>query len=269
MSVAIVGNLAVDRVAGGAPRAGGPVFYAAHAAVRLGADARIATRCAGSDADVALTPLEGTGLPLVWQPGRVTTSFAFHYEGERRVMSVDAVGDPWTPADIGGWAAPALEGTEWVHVGALLRSDFGVETLRALAAEGRRLLVDAQGLVRRPEVGPLRRDGAVPADVLETVQVLKLSEAEARLLAGGVDVAMLRSLGVPEVVLTLGSAGSLVVTATAAERVAAEPIAVADPTGAGDTYSLGYVTARADGAEPAEAARRASALVAAVLAERA
>ena len=69
MSVAIIGNLCVDRVAGGAPRAGGPVFYAAHAAVRLGADARLAARCAGSDADVALTPLEGTGLPLVWQPG--------------------------------------------------------------------------------------------------------------------------------------------------------------------------------------------------------
>jgi sugar/nucleoside kinase (ribokinase family) len=268
MSVAIVGNLAVDRVAGGAPRAGGPVLYAAHAAVRLGTDARIAARCAGADADVALSPLEDTGLPLVWEPGRVTTAFAFHYEGERRVMTVEAVGDRWTPADVTGWAAPALAGADWVHVGALLRSDFAVDTLRALGAEGRRLLVDAQGLVRRSEIGPLQRDGEVAADILRTVHVLKLSEAEAHLLAGGVDAAALRSLGVPEVVLTLGSAGSLVVTSAAVERIAAEPVTVADPTGAGDIYSLGYVSARADGAEPAEAAVRASALVAAVLAER-
>ncbi len=226
-------------------------------------------RCAGADADVALTPLEATGLPLVWEPGRVTTAFAFHYEGERRVMAVEAIGDPWTPADVTGWAAPALAGAKWVHVGALLRSDFGVETLRALAADGRRLLVDAQGLVRRPEVGPLQRDGDVDPDALHTIQALKLSEAEARLLAGGVDVAALRSLGVPEVVLTLGSAGSLVVTPDAAERVPAEPVPIADPTGAGDTYSLGYVAARAAGAAPVDSARRASALVAAVLAERA
>ena len=268
MSVAIIGNLAVDRVAGGGPRAGGPVFYAARAVVRLDADARLAARCAGGDADIALTPLEHLGLPLAWQPGRVTTAFAFHYEGERRVMSVQAVGDPWTPADITGWAAPSLAGADWVHVGALLRSDFTAETLQAVATEGRLLLVDAQGLVRRAEVGPLRRDGEVDADVLRTVQALKLSEAEARLLAGGIDVAALRSLGVPEVVLTLGSAGSLVVTHDHAERVSAEPIIVSDPTGAGDTYSIGYVAARAAGAEPVEAARRASALVASVLAER-
>ena len=99
--------------------------------------------------------------------------------------------------------------------------------------------------------------------------MLKLSENEARLLAGGVDAASLRSLGVPEVVLTLGSVGSLVVTPGAAERVTAEPVAVNDPTGAGDTYSVGYVAARANGAEPAEAARAASDLVGEVLAERA
>ena len=165
--IAVVGNLCVDRVAGGPPRPGGPVLYAAHASGRLGADVHLAARCAGDDADVVLTPLEGLAASLVWQPGRVTTAFAFHYEGEHRVMAVEAVGDPWTPEDITGWAASALDGAEWVHVGALLRSDFGSATLRATRGEGRRLLVDAQGLVRHAEIGPLRRDGDVDAGVLE------------------------------------------------------------------------------------------------------
>ena len=268
MSVAIVGNLAVDRVAGTAPRVGGPVFYAAQAAAALGLPARLAARCAPEDVAVTLEPLCALGLQLSWAPATTTTSFTFHYEGEHRVMAVDAVGDAWTPADVTGWAARALAGAGWVHVGAVLRSDFPEDTLRVLASSGRRLLVDAQGLVRRSVVGPLQRDGAVDARVFPAVHILKLDEAEAHLLAGGVDAAHLRALGVPEVVLTLGSKGSLVVTPDVSEHVAAEPVAVADPTGAGDTYAVGYLAARAEGAEPVEAARRASALVTQVLSAR-
>jgi sugar/nucleoside kinase (ribokinase family) len=266
--IAVIGNLAVDRVAGGAPRAGGSVFYAACAAAWLDVDVSLATRCAPEDADVALAPLEALGLPLTWRAGARTTAFAFHYEGERRVMTLEAVGDPWTPADVEGWAAPALEGAGWVHVGALLRSDFGAATLDAAARRGRRLLVDAQGLVRLPRTGPLSRDGELESGVLAAVHALKLSESEALLLAGGTDEESLRSLGVPEVVLTLGSAGSLVVTGDTAERVAAEPVAVSDPTGAGDTYAVGYVAARAAGATPVEAARQAGDVVTRVLAAR-
>jgi sugar/nucleoside kinase (ribokinase family) len=266
--IAIVGNLSIDRVAGSQARVGGAVYYGGLAAARLGLDARLATCCAPADETVALAPLQALGLPLRWAPAAVSTAFSFHYEGERRVMEVDAVGHTWTPKDVAGWAAEALDGAGWVHVGALLRSDFPAVTLDALAAGGRRLLVDAQGLVRRAETGPLRRDGDADPAALAAVQALKLSEAEAQLLAGGVDEAALRSLDVPEVVLTLGSAGSLVVTAAGCERVVAEAVDVADPTGAGDTYAVSYAASRADGAEPVEAARRASALVSAMLADR-
>lgn len=267
--IAVVGNLAVDRVAGGAPRVGGAVFYAGRAAAQLGVEARLAARCAPEDDEVALAPLRALGLPLCFGPARRTTGFSFHYEGEHRVMTVDAVGDPWTAGDVTGWAAPALAGATWVHVGALLRSDFGAGALQALAREARRLLVDAQGLVRLAQTGPLRRDGGVAPETLAAVHVLKLSEDEAQLLAGSVEVAALRALGVPEIVLTLGSAGSVVVTAGGCERVVAEPVEVSDPTGAGDTYAVGYLAARAAGADPVEAARSASALVTATLAERA
>jgi len=268
VTVAILGNLSVDRVAGAAPRPGGGVYYGAVGARRLGVDARVAARCAEGERAVALAPLERIGLPVAFEPADETTRFSFHYEGEQRVMEVDAIGDPWTPGDITGWAARALAGAGWVHVGALLRSDFAAVTLRAAAAGGRKLLVDAQGLLRCAETGPLRRDADIDPSLLASVHVLKLSEDEAQLLAGGLDPASLRALGVPEVVLTLGSEGSVVVTADGEERVPADHVPGVDPTGAGDMYAVGYLAARAGGAPPGEAARKAGALVTALLSER-
>ncbi len=199
---------------------------------------------------------------MTWRPGEVTTAFSFHYEGDHRVMQVEAIGDPWLPEDITGWAAAALDDARWVHAGALLRTDFSAQTLAALAADGRRVLVDAQGLVRRAEIGLLVRDGEIDRSSLTHLTVLKLNEDEARILAGGAAPDDLRALGVPEVVLTLGSSGSLIVTPDASERIVVEPVVGAvDPTGAGDSFSLAYLAARADAADPVEAARHASALV--------
>jgi 2-dehydro-3-deoxygluconokinase len=51
------------------------------------------------------------------------------------------------------------------------------------------------------------------------------------------------------------------------ERIAAEEISgPVDPTGAGDTFSAGYLVARAAGADPLDAAREATDTVAAFLA---
>jgi sugar/nucleoside kinase (ribokinase family) len=264
--VAAIGSLSRDVVAGAAPRPGGAVFYAARAFARLGVDAAIVARCAADDTEALLPALEAFGLPVTIGAGSVTTCFAFHYEGEHRVMEVQAVGDPWTEADVHGWAGAALGDARWVQVGALLRTDFAAPTLEVLA-HGRSLLLDGQGLVRRASTGPLARGSDVDRSALSCLRVLKLNEDEAVILAGGLEPEQLRGLGVPEVVLTLGSAGSLVVTATHAERIAPHVVErVVDPTGAGDSFSAGYLHARATGAEPVEAARAASELAAAILA---
>jgi len=266
--IAIVGSLAVDRVAGGAPRVGGAVYYGARAAARLGADAVAIARCAEADRKTCLEPLEELGLPVAWRAARTTAAFSFHYDGDHRVMQLDAIGDPWLPEDVAGWMASVLAGIAWVHAGALVRSDFPPPTLSALAGEGRHVLVDAQGLVRRAETGPLVRDGDVDRSAFAHLAVLKLNEHEARILAGGTGPEALRSLGVPEVVLTLGSRGSFVVAPGVEERVAVEPVTGAvDPTGAGDSFSLAYLAARAAGGEPAESAREASRFVSMLLGE--
>jgi len=260
-AIAAIGNLSRDVVAGSAPRPGGAVFYAGRALAAMGADARVAAACAQEHRDELLPPLEAFGLPVTWYRSAKTTSYTFHYEGERRIMRQEAVADPWSPEQ----AVAAVGDARWIHVGALARSDFPVETLAALAAGGRRLLVDAQGLVRTDALGPLQADGEI-GDALRHVAILKLDDEEAHTLAGTAEPAALQQLGVPEVILTLGSRGSFAITAETAEqvppRVVVGPV---DPTGAGDTFSAAYLSARARGVPPTEAANVATVAVAAFL----
>jgi len=268
-SLALIGNLTVDRIAGDAPRAGGGVFHAARAAAQVGADAAVATRCAPADRETALAALEATGIPVTSGDARETTAFSFHYEGDHRVMTVDAVGDTWTVDDVEGWAAPTLHDARWVLVAGLLRSHFPTDTLAALRRGGRHLALDGQGLVRVASRGSLERDADVDRRVFEHLTVLKVNEDEAQILAGGLEPERLRSLGVPEVLLTLGSKGALVVTGDEAVPIAPHPVhGAADPTGAGDAFTLVYLDARQRGVTPVPAAERASRAVADLISSR-
>jgi sugar/nucleoside kinase (ribokinase family) len=261
-AIAALGHITRDVVAGAEPRPGGGVFYAARALARLGADARVEASCSTEHRPALLPPLEAFGLPTTWHESSTTTAYSFHYEGDRRIMRQDAVGDPWTPEQAVGAAADAT----WIDVCALTRTDFPAETLAALAQDGQQLLVDLQGLVRTATVGPLHTDEHI-GDVLRHVEVLKLNDEEAETLVGSAEPERLHDLGVPEVVLTLGSQGAWVVTPGLVEHVPAVPVeGEVDPTGAGDTYSVTYIVQRAGGAEPVEAARVAAATVSAFLA---
>lgn len=260
--IALIGNLTIDRVAEGPPRPGGGVFHGARAAVHADADAVVVTRCAPRDRPVALAPLEALGLPVTCAAASETTAFSFHYEGDHRVMHVDAVGDDWSRVDIDGWAADSLADVAWIHVAGLLRSHFPTNVVARLASKGR-LLLDAQGALRRSRRGPLDRDDEVDPALLQHLAVLKLNEDEGRILAGGLEPARLRALGVPEVVLTLGSEGARVVTETDVLDVPAQPTrGDVDPTGAGDGFSVVYLAGRARGLEPGAAAEAAGVAVA-------
>jgi len=125
-------------------------------------------------------------------------------------------------------------------------------------ARGRRLLLDGQGLVRARRTGALVLDADFDRSLLRHVTVLKLAEEEAEAVGD------LQSLGVPEILVTEGPNGSTVITPDGVERIPARWIA-ADPTGAGDAFAVAYLGARASGHSPSSAARRATALVAALL----
>jgi sugar/nucleoside kinase (ribokinase family) len=264
MTVAVAGSLSLDSVDGRAPRIGGCPFYAARALRVLGTPAVIVAKCAAPDRQLLLPPLIRLGVPVVWQDSSVSAAFSFSYESERRNMTVEAVADPWTPAEVTG----AVAGARWVHVAPLTRADFPAETLAALASR-HRVSLDGQGLARLPQVGPLTLDGDYDTAVLRSISILKLSEEEAELLVDGYDERALAKLGVREVVVTLGSRGCIVYADGVAELVRAHAVRSSDPTGAGDVFATAYLAARSTGTAPTSAARRAAALVTDILSGRA
>jgi len=263
--VAVVGNLARDVVDGGSPTPGGGPRFAADAFRRLGRGGQIVTRFHEEDEALFRPVLAEPGAMVTVLGAATTSGFSLDYAGEEREMSVTAVGETWRPED-----AHALDpDVRWVHVAPLLRSDFPPETLAALA-DGRRLSLDGQGLVRVPRVGRLEVDAAYEPALLAHVTTVKLSEEEARIVAGGpFDHGAAARLCVPEVLLTLGSHGAVVFTAGGETFVpAAWPVLGVQTTGAGDAFMVGYASARADGADPVEAAHSTSLLVAEMLEER-
>jgi sugar/nucleoside kinase (ribokinase family) len=258
--VAVVGNLSLDLVDGGPPRAGGPPFHAARALAALGVPGVVRAKCAEADRARLLPPLEALGLPVEWRRGASTATYAFSYSNGVRTMDVRGLGEPWTANEVDGLAA------DWVHVGALFHGEFAEETLAALTEAGARLSFDGQGLVRPPRIGPLELEPAPETAFLRYISVLKLSEEEALALVGRLEERSLSALGVPEVVVTLGSRGCILVTRRRLVHVPADPLDGIDPTGAGDAFAAGYLVERSRGNAPRAAAQRATRLVHGLLA---
>jgi sugar/nucleoside kinase (ribokinase family) len=220
----------------------------------LGVPALVRAKSAESDRSRLLPALEATGVAVDWRRGETTATYEISYDGEARAMQVRELGSPWAADEVAGLAA------EWVHVGALFRGEFPPETLAALAATDSRLSFDGQGLVRPPRVGPLELEPDAAPEVLRHLSVLKLSEEEAKALVGTPDERSLSALGVPEVLVTLGSRGCVVVARRQLVHVPADPLDV-DPTGAGDAFAAAYLVERSRGRAPRQSAARATRLV--------
>jgi sugar/nucleoside kinase (ribokinase family) len=233
----VIGPLSLDVVEGATARIGGGSWHAGRALAALGADATIVAACGAEEEGDFRSALDGLGVPFELHAAGTTTAFSFSYDDAgQRTMTVAAIGEPFEP-DIDA---------EWLHVASLLRGD-------VIFPRAPHLLLDGQALVRRPRLGPLQLDADFDPEILRGVSILKLAEEEAAIV-GAVDV--------PELVVTHGVRGATVNGA----HIPADPVD-ADPTGAGDMFAAGYLAARADGAEPVEAGRSASALVAAVLSD--
>ena len=253
--IALIGNLSLDALPGAAPRVGGGSYHGARALQRLRVPARVVARCALRDRDRLLPPLVRLGTPVRFVAGESTATFAFSYNGDRREMRVDALGDAWKPTDL-----PPLPSTRWAHVAPLSRHEFPAATLASLARRCR-VSYDGQGLVRVPQVGPLQLDDDFDRDLLRHIWILKLAEEEAAVVG---DPA---ALGVREVVVTNGSQGATIYVGGRREEIPARPLPGA-PTGAGDAFATSYVVARNAGFGPAGAARRATAVVASLMTRR-
>lgn len=264
--LAVIGNVSRDRVDDGPLRPGGCPSFAALTLRTLGREGQILTRFAVADRSLFEPFLAGLGVPVTVLPARATSGFALRYDGEQRAMEVEAAGDPWTPEDV----EAVDSGVEWVHVAPLLRSDFPPETLTALAGAGHRVSFDGQGLARVPRTGPMLLDARFDPALLRRLTVLKLAEEEASVVADGTfDQRTATALGVPEILVTFGSAGSVVYAGGRTAHVpAAPPVLGVQTTGAGDIFMVAYIAARSDGKGPVAAAISASEVVARILEER-
>jgi fructokinase len=271
MSVAIVGSTVRDVVhLPGRPPArstGGSPLFAARALAALGAQAGIATRC---DDPALAAPIAALAAPLCLRLDATVVQSELRYrdDGERD-HAMAGLGVLWSEDDITGWAAPALRAAAWVHAGTQRGGDLGPGVLAALAAGGRRVALDAQGPLRRPERGPLVLSGRLDGALLQHVQALKLSEEEALAAYATIDAGAIQArCRVPEVLVTFGFRGAAVACDGESGHVAAQAVTDIDPTGAGDAFLASYVHARAEGAAPLDAARSACEHVSALFAAR-
>lgn len=265
--VTVLGNLAIDVIDGAPPSPGGCASFAGVALEYAGGPGEIVAMGAREDHQLFAGVLERFGSLVRIIDSDRTAGFRLDYvDVDHRAMSVAALGPIWGADEIDA----ADPGTTWVHLAPLLRADFPASTLALLAARGHRVAYDGQGLVRADVVGPLAVDREYPHGLLQDISVLKLAEDEAVIVADGeFDEATAERLGVPEILVTLGSEGCDIYTDGTVVRVpAAWRVTGVQATGAGDMFTSCYVANRAAGADPVAAAERASELVARELQKR-
>lgn len=205
--------------------------------------------------------LREEGIDTICYPSRHTVYFENKYGGDtnKRTQRVLAKADPFTIEEMRPLEAKVF------HLGSLLADDFSPEVVKYLSAKGR-VSIDAQGYLRHvvgEQVVPV--DWKDKEEILSCTDFLKLNEHEMEVITHSRNprtVAMtLAEYGVREIIITLGSYGSLIYAEGRFFEIPAyKPAEVADATGCGDTYSTGYLYCRMQGMGYEESGRFAAAM---------
>jgi sugar/nucleoside kinase (ribokinase family) len=240
---------------------GGTSYYVSHAVRHLGDINYILVTSVGEADMAAATELQEQGVHVVVLPSPSSVYFENIYgeDQDNRRQRVLSKAAPFTSAHLAGVEAKIF------HLGALLADDFSPDLVRSLSQKGL-VSIDSQGYlreVRNQEVYAV--DWKEKEEVLRHVHFLKANEHEMKVLTGGGDISaaaeMLYKWGVKEVLITLGSHGSVLYDGATFHRIPAyKPREVTDATGCGDTYMAGYLYCRAKGADMNEAGNFAAAL---------
>ena len=242
--------------------AGGTSFYFAYAINQLPNDVSfsLVTSMDPTETEPA-EKMRQAGIDVTLNASRNTVFFENIYgenQNERK-QRVLAKADPFTIEQLEHVDAKVY------HLGSLLSDDFSNEVVEYLAKKAK-VSIDVQGYLRE-----VRDEKVYPIDwkdklkVLKNTYYLKVNEIEMETITGLKDAheaaKLLHSWGVTEVIITLGSEGSLIyVDDTFYEIPAYAPHEVVDATGCGDTYSAGYLYQRTLGATPTEAGKFAAAM---------
>ena len=272
IDICCIGHLTRDRII--TPQqtfflSGGTSFYFANAIHQLPPTLqfKLLTK-AGHDAADTVEELKGKGIAVDCKTSQHTVFFENKYaeNSNNRTQRVLAKADPFTLDDVRDLEAGIF------HLGSLLQDDFPLEVVESLASRGR-ISIDVQGFLREVRLGTEAEPGApdgsphkgvpIAGKVFSTdwkdkrkflacTNILKLNEHEMVAIANSQDprevARLMERMGVEEVVITLGSYGSLIYANGIFHDIPAyQPTAIVDATGCGDTYSAGYLYARHEG----------------------
>lgn len=242
--------------------AGGTSFYMSYGISRLPKTVRyeLVTKV-GKGQLPEVEKMRQAGIGVRCYDSRHTVYFENKYgaNSDNRTQRVLAKADPFTLEEMKPLEAKVF------HLGSLLADDFSPEVVEYLSTKGR-VSIDVQGYLREVVGEEVRAvEWKDKERILACTDILKLNEHEMEVITHSKNprtVALqLADMGVKEVIITLGSYGSLICCEGRFYEVPAyRPQVLVDATGCGDTYSTGYLWMRMQGASCEEAGRFAAAM---------
>lgn len=261
--ICCIGHITLDKVVTPGSEIfmpGGTSFYFSNAIRQMDVKFGLITALAANEMRFA-DSLVDSGIDVLVLPSAHTVYFENIYSQnlDHRTQRVLQTADSFTLNQL-----QEVESTIF-HLGPLLADDISVSVIKMLAQKGR-VSLDVQGYLRTVE-----NQQVVPVDwkdkmeVLPYIGILKVNEMEMEVLTGSADIKMaarlLNQWGVEEVVITLGSKGSVIFTNDIFYTIPAyKPDSLVDATGCGDTYMAGYLFKRIKGYNPQQAGEFAAAM---------
>lgn len=251
LDICCIGHITLDKVV--TPRMevfmpGGTSFYFSNAIRGMQLKYQLITCLADSEMHFVKDLLE-KGIDVLAHTCPHTVYFENRYpeNQDHRVQHVLQTALPFKPEQFQDVKAAIF------HLGPLLADDFPDSVVLDLATKGK-LSLDVQGYlrtVRTQKVYPI--DWDKKKEILPHIHYLKANETEMEILTGQLDVyagaRILSDWGVNEVVITLGSKGSVIYKDANIYAIPAYlPKKIVDATGCGDTYMAGYLYQRRLGA---------------------
>lgn len=263
--ICCIGHITLDKIV--TPKkttymAGGTSYYFSHGMSHLKdyKHYKLVTALAENEQQSA-EEIRALGIEVKIIPSRKTVYFENIYEEnqDNRKQKVLAKADPFTVENLQDVEANIF------HLGTLLSDDFSLEVIRYLATKGT-LSADAQGYLREVrDEQVFATDWKEKREALKYIDILKVNEKEMEVLTGYTNpqkaAIRLAQWGVKEVLITLGSLGSMIYAENKFYHIPAyPPHEVVDATGCGDTYMTGYLYMRNRGASYSEAGCFAAAM---------
>jgi sugar/nucleoside kinase (ribokinase family) len=265
IDICCIGHITKDKIV--TPRStvymsGGTSFYFSYALNCLPRNVsfRLVTKLGAEDMK-PVDDMRAVGVDVKVWPSKNTVFFENIYgeNQDNRTQRVRAKADAFTVKEL------SEENAKIYHLGSLLADDFSPEVVKMLSEKGK-VSIDAQGFLREVrDENVYAVDWNDKLEMLRMTDTIKVNEHEMEVITGQKDAReaarQLARWGVREVVVTLGSYGSIIFCDGKFYEIPAfAPRELVDATGCGDTYSAGYLYQRIQGADIESAGRYAAAM---------